>query len=82
MAEATEQRDVADAEALEGFHRHLAETLIDIDFADPQQSRKLMRRLRRLFNRARPDRDELNILRGVLSAVQRLSRRREGVDDA
>jgi tRNA C32,U32 (ribose-2'-O)-methylase TrmJ len=40
----------------------------------------LLRRLRRLFNRARPDRDEINILRGVLSAAQRLARRPEAGD--
>ena len=28
-----------------------------------------MRRLRRLFARAEPDRDEINILRGILSAL-------------
>ena len=32
--------------------------------------RPLMERLRRLFNRAQLDRNELNILRGILSAVQ------------
>jgi tRNA (cytidine32/uridine32-2'-O)-methyltransferase len=70
-------REVADAEALEGFHRHLAQTLEQIGFADPSQSKKLLRRLRRLFNRARPDRDEVNILRGILSAAQRLARCRD-----
>jgi tRNA (cytidine32/uridine32-2'-O)-methyltransferase len=63
-------REVATAEALDGFHQHLARTLVDIGFADPEQSRKLGRRLRRLFNRARPDWTELNILRGILSAAQ------------
>jgi tRNA C32,U32 (ribose-2'-O)-methylase TrmJ len=28
-----------------------------------------MRRLRRLFNRASPDQNEVNILRGILSAL-------------
>ena len=63
-------RDLATAEAMEGFHAHLAQTLVDTGFNDPGQSRKLLRRLRRLFNRARPDRVELNILRGILSAAQ------------
>lgn len=75
-AEAVEERDVAGAEALEGLHQHMTLTLVEIGFADPQQSKKLMRRLRRLFNRARPDRDELNILRGILSTTQNLARRR------
>jgi len=67
-------RAVAGADALEGLHLHLGETLREIGFADPQQSTKLMRRLRRLFNRAQPDLDEVNILRGILSAAQRLAR--------
>lgn len=75
-AEAIEGREVAAAEALEGLHQHMAQALVEIGFADPQQSKKLMRRLRRLFNRARPDSDELNILRGILSTTQNLARRR------
>jgi tRNA (cytidine32/uridine32-2'-O)-methyltransferase len=65
-----EHRDIAPAEVLDGFHQHLARTLVDIGFADPGQSVKLGRRLRRLFNRARPDLTEINILRGILSAAQ------------
>ncbi len=69
---------VATRDAMEGFYRHLQQTLIETGFADPQQSDRLQRRLRRLFDRARPDRDELNILRGLLSAAQgRKSMRRE-----
>ncbi|AGA89869.1 RNA methyltransferase, TrmH family, group 1 [Thioflavicoccus mobilis 8321] len=63
-------RDLAPVEALEGFFAHLNQTLIDIGFADPDQCGKLARRLRRLFQRAEPDRTELNILRGILSAAQ------------
>jgi tRNA (cytidine32/uridine32-2'-O)-methyltransferase len=35
----------------------------------------LMMRLRRLFNRARPDQNEINILRGILKASQEASLR-------
>jgi tRNA (cytidine32/uridine32-2'-O)-methyltransferase len=63
-------RDPAPAETMEGFYAHLAQTMVDTGFSDPNQSRKLTRRLRRLFNRARPDLVELNILRGILSAAQ------------
>ena len=65
-----EDRDLAPAEALEGFHDHLTRTLVEIGFADPEQSGKLGRRLRRLFLRARLDWTEINILRGILSAAQ------------
>lgn len=60
----------APIEDLEGFYGHLLRALADLGFSDPEQSAKLERRLRRLFNRARPDRVELNILRGILSAAQ------------
>ena len=66
------------AEVMEGFFRHLQQTLEEIGFADPRQSDRLQRRLRRLFLRARPDGEEMNILRGVLSAAQgRKSMRRD-----
>ena len=63
-------RDLATAEALEGLHDHLARTLVDIGYAHPEQSTRLLMRLRRLVNRARPDWVEINILRGILSAAQ------------
>lgn len=63
-------RDLTTAEEMESFYGHLAQTLVDIHYGDPHQSHKLMRRLRRLFNRAQPDRVEMNILRGILSAAQ------------
>ncbi len=63
-------REVATAELMEGFHKHLAQAMLDLGFSDPRQSDKLLRRLRSLFHRARPDQDELNILRGILSAAQ------------
>lgn len=55
---------------MQGFYRHLEEVLLQIAFLDPAHPRKLMRRLIRLFNRARPDKNEINILRGMLTAIQ------------
>jgi len=57
------------ADEMELFYRHLEETLEVLDFLDPSNPRMLMRRLRRLFNRARPDANEVNILRGILTAA-------------
>jgi tRNA (cytidine32/uridine32-2'-O)-methyltransferase len=57
------------AEEMERFYRHLEGILIEIGFLDPARPRHLMRRLRRLYNRARPDQNEMNILRGILTAV-------------
>jgi len=66
---------IATAEDLERFYAHLQEVLASIDFLDPGNPRHLMRRLRRLYNRAQPDTTEINILRGILTAVQRMQRR-------
>jgi len=72
VADTTDQWDepFASGADVERFHEHLAETLVDIDFFDPDQPKQLLTRLRRLFVRVRLDRMEINILRGILSAVQ------------
>lgn len=59
-----------DALQMEGFFEHLEQTLLDIRFLNPAQPKRLMMRLRRLFNRARPDQNEINILRGILTAAR------------
>ena len=59
-----------DAGQMELFFEHLEQTLLDLGFLNPKQPKKLMMRLRRLFNRSRPDQNEINILRGVLTAAQ------------
>lgn len=70
-AEAGEPSEpAAPAERLEGFYAHLQETLVEIGFLDPNNPRIMMRRLRRLFNRARPSDVEVNILRGILTAAR------------
>ena len=59
---------LAPSRDVEHFYAHLQQVLNEIDFED--RTGHLMERLRRLFNRAQLDRNELNILRGILSAVQ------------
>lgn len=61
----------ADPGEMRRFYRHLQETLQDLDFIKVRHPPVvLMRKLVRLFNRARPEREELNILRGILTAIQ------------
>jgi tRNA C32,U32 (ribose-2'-O)-methylase TrmJ len=62
---------------MEGLFQHLEQTLLDIHFLNPKQPKRLMARLRRLFNRARPDQNEINILRGILKASQDVAARAE-----
>jgi len=51
---------------LEMLYRHMEETLVQIGFLNPAAPGRLMQRLRRLYARARPEKEEVNILRGIL----------------
>jgi tRNA/rRNA methyltransferase len=55
---------------VERFYEHLEQVLYETEFLDPAQPNRLMQRLRRLFARARLEKEEVNILRGILSAMQ------------
>jgi tRNA C32,U32 (ribose-2'-O)-methylase TrmJ len=70
LANDEEESPLATAEDMSRFYQHLELMLVEIGFLDPENPRKLMRRLHRLFNRTRMDQSELNILRGILKAVQ------------
>ena len=61
----------ASGEEMQHFYDHLEKVFEDIQFLDPENPRLLMRRMRRLFVRIRPDKNEVNILRGFLSAIER-----------
>ena len=56
---------------LDLFFEHLNKIAVDTQFISQDQPGKVMNKLRRLFNRARPEAQELNILRGVLSAIEK-----------
>ncbi len=60
---------------MEGFYAHLERTLAALEYYDPAAPKLLPRRLRRMFNRMAPDRAELNILRGILAAIDKRLRR-------
>lgn len=59
----------ADAPQLEGMLAHWEQALVGVGFLDPAVPRKLMPRLRRLFQRAQPTREEIDILRGIAKAM-------------
>lgn len=59
-----------DQNEMELFFQHLERVLVELQFLNPEHPRQLMRRLRRLYGRAAPDENEMNILRGILAAVQ------------
>ncbi len=67
--------ELASAEQVEGMFRHLEQALIEIEFLDPENPRKLMPRLRRLFSRTQLETEEVNILRGI--ATQLIEKRQK-----
>ena len=64
------QRPATSAE-LEGFLAHLEQVLTQIGFLDPAKPRQLLRRLRHVFWRAGLSVSEVQMLRGILTQIQR-----------
>lgn len=69
-------KGMVSAQDLDHLYAHLREVMIQIKFLDPKKPRRLMRRLKLLFNRAGLDENEYNILRGILTAVQESLRKK------
>lgn len=65
------QEEPATADQMQGFFEHLFAVLTEIGFLQDQHPRKMNRRLKRLFNKAHMEKVEVNILRGILSTVQK-----------
>ncbi|MBW3140041.1 tRNA (cytosine(32)/uridine(32)-2'-O)-methyltransferase TrmJ [Ferrimonas balearica] len=63
---------------MEGLYQHLEQTLSHTGFIIKAHPGQVMNKLRRLFNRARPEQTELAILRGVLTSVDKATGRKKG----
>jgi tRNA C32,U32 (ribose-2'-O)-methylase TrmJ len=62
--------EAATGDELERFYGHLEAALAELEFLNPGSPSKLMLKLRRLFARTRLAKEEVNILRGILTAAQ------------
>ena len=60
---------LATAAELDGFHEHLERLLTDAGFLHPEHQRQVKLKLRRIFLRAALDKNEMNIMRGVVTAL-------------
>jgi tRNA/rRNA methyltransferase len=60
---------LAPQDEIAGLHAHATRTLTALGFFNPQRPRRLLPRLRRLFARTRLEHEEVNILRGILAAI-------------
>lgn len=59
------------SEDIERFYQHLEQTLLKTGFINPNHPGQIMGRLRRLFTRAGIEQQELNILRGILTSIDK-----------
>jgi tRNA (cytidine32/uridine32-2'-O)-methyltransferase len=69
---APEPQDMrASSGEVERYFEHLQQVLESTGFMDPKQPGLIMQRLRRLYLRSELTRNEINILRGMLSAIEK-----------
>jgi tRNA/rRNA methyltransferase len=68
--------EAATLDEIEALYACAQRTLIGMRFLDPRHPKRLLSRLRRLFARARLEKEEVNILRGILARIDQLLARR------
>ncbi|ENM3963164.1 tRNA (cytosine(32)/uridine(32)-2'-O)-methyltransferase TrmJ [Vibrio cholerae] len=73
----TLQEEYPRHQELERFYAHLEQVIMQTEFISAQQPGQVMNKLRRMFTRARPEAQEVNILRGILTSVQKSISRKE-----
>jgi tRNA (cytidine32/uridine32-2'-O)-methyltransferase len=63
---------LATGEVMESFYGHLQAVLEEVQFLHPtKHEESILRRLRRIFNRTALEEQEVHLLRGILTRVQR-----------
>lgn len=65
-----DKEEYASSDEISGFYQHLERTLQELQFLKEENPGRLMLRMRRLFSRTRLEKTEINILRGILKAIQ------------
>ncbi|OLL30540.1 RNA methyltransferase [Burkholderia sp. SRS-W-2-2016] len=60
---------MAASDEIESMFAHLQSALVALEFLDPDNPKKLMSRLRRLFARSGLEREEVNIVRGIAKHI-------------
>jgi tRNA/rRNA methyltransferase len=61
----------ANGDDVERFYAHLTRIMVRTGFLDPEQPKRLMAKIRRLYGRAALECDEIKLLRGILDAVEK-----------
>lgn len=71
----------AEIDEIERFYAHLERVLTHTGFHDPARPRRLLPKLRRMFGRVALEKDEINILRGVLDSIEKPTGPRHGAGE-
>ena len=71
ITQSFKENELVTHEVQNGFYLHLERLLTEIGFLKKIQGERLMQRLRLLFNRTTMEKDEVNILRGILTDIQK-----------
>lgn len=71
LAKVASSAPLANVEAHEQFYAHLERLMIEVEFMQADSPKRLMPKIRRLFNRAQVQQSEMNILRGILAQIEK-----------
>jgi tRNA (cytidine32/uridine32-2'-O)-methyltransferase len=63
--------DLATADEMEGLYQHLEKVAALVGFLNPEKPRMMMPRFRQIFNRARLDKEDVNLIRGMLAKINK-----------
>lgn len=61
--------ELATIEEIQNFYQHLQKILLAVKFLNPKNEISVMAKLKRLFNRAQLEKNEVSILRGILTTI-------------
>ena len=67
----------AEFQKVEGMHAHLEDLLMRIGFLDPQNPRRIMHTLRRVFGRANLTDRDVAVLRGIFRQLEWYATKRD-----
>lgn len=65
-----EALNCATDEEMEGLFGHFERVLTEIKFFNPSNPRRMLPRIRQILNRARLDKEDVNLFRGMLVAIE------------
>ena len=64
-----ERKNFATFDELENLYKRMKDAMIYLEFLNPKHPRLLMQRIRQIINRSKIDKDELNLIHGIITAI-------------